>query len=240
MKQSRWVTALVVCLGGANSARAEDAFFLMVFGSQRPGINQPRYTHSFATFVRVKEMNGRLEPNHVEGFTISWFPATLEIVVARVRPECGCNVDLHSSLAWARKNELRTSMWGPYQIDKALYFRALERKAELESGAICYRAADIGPPSDKVSNCIAALSVLAVGQRPLEIGLFGWGEPASYFITRAYTPWIVDSCRTHDWLIDRLALRGQCLVRRDLSRNPERNPIIRGIQAITQRNVGQR
>src|SRR5262249_43283834 len=121
-----------------------------------------------------------------------------------------------------------------------LYERALARKLQLESGAVAYKAIDSGYCDDEVTNCIHALSTLAAGAPRLHIATPGWGDAASYFITLSLTPWIVDSCRTHDWLLDRLGLTDPCLVRRDLQRNPAQSLLVRGVQAVTQRNVGKR
>src|SRR5262245_53102296 len=104
---------LASCLPRA--ARAEDYYFMMVFGSERPDFN-PRYSHSFATFAHVRGANGVLDTGHVEHVTISWLPVDGDIVVLRALPECGRNWGLYETLDLVRCQGQRVSVWGPYQV----------------------------------------------------------------------------------------------------------------------------
>ena len=67
---------------------------------------------------------------------------------------------------------------GPYRIDAELYCRAVRQVALLESGQVLYKANDVGYPSDRVSNCIHAVSSISEGYRlrvasPLGTGVSG-------------------------------------------------------------------
>jgi hypothetical protein len=128
-------------------------------------------------------------------------------------------------------------MWGPYQIDCALYERARRQADALDQGALCYKAVDALYPVERVSNCIHVFGALAVGAPRLRFATPGWGESASYFITLNLAPWILDRCQTHEWVTERLGLGCYPIARRDLDHNPTRNPVLRESQNVLQRNV---
>jgi hypothetical protein len=229
--------ALLLPLVVATAARADDTYFVIVFGSQRP-LNPPKYTHSFATFVRVScPKGGTPQQQRVQWWTVSWLPRSLDVEVLRLRPECGVNLDLHSTLRWALADRQRVSMWGPYQIRKELFDRAMRQIVLLRSGAVSYKALDAGFPADRVSNCIHALSDLIVEERRFRMTTTGWGESASYFVTLSYQPWLVDPCRTHDWVAGQLGLGRYPLIRRGLDRNPAWNPVVRAAQSVAHQSL---
>jgi hypothetical protein len=218
--------ALLAC---AAAARADEAYFLMVFGSQQTP-NNPNYAHSWATFVRAAGEGPCPPAAALEAHTISWLPASLIIRTRALHPECGHNFDLHPTVRYVLHNDERVSMWGPYSIDRELYCRALRQVGLLESGEVRYKAVDAGYPSDRVSNCIHAVSSITEGYR-LRVLSPGWGEPASYFITRELEPWIVD-CDQHKykWVSTALGLDCYPIIHRDLE-NPRSGAI---------RSAGQR
>ena len=211
------VTAVILSLAVAGSARAEDFYYLMVFGSQQIP-PRARYSHSFATFVKATGQGPCADAYCLEAHTISWLPRTLEIRLRAVLPECGTNADLHSTLRWAYATDQRVSMWGPYQIDGELYNRALGQINLLESGRVQYKAIDTGFPTDIASNCIHAIGSVAEGYRMRVISP-SFGETASYYLTRRLAPWIVDCDTRHDWVSARLGLDAYPILRRDLE-NP--------------------
>jgi hypothetical protein len=222
-------TTVLLALTTAGPAHAGDCHFMMVFASQRPN-NRPQYAHSFAAFVKARCDGGCIDLTCVEAFSISWLPEGLDVDVYRLMPECGVNVELHATIRHALGQGCRISVWGPYQIKPELYHQALTQKARLESGAVRYKAIDTGYPTERVSNCIHALSDLAVNAPRLRVFTPAWGETASYLITRVLSPWIIDPCRTHDCLLDHLGLTCYPLVRRDLETSPTRGPVRRAFQ----------
>ncbi len=224
-----WLAALLL-FPLANTAAAGEAYYLLVFGSQLPGLNRPAHTHSFATFVRATGLGEGCAAPQIQAWTISWLPRTLDIEVYRLRPECGVNLDLHGTLRWAFDDGQRVSMWGPYQIQKDLFDRALAQVAFLQSGAVCYKAVDTGYSTERVCNCIHAIADVALDSPRLHVGVPGWGESASYFVTLDLAPWIIQPRQTHDWLLPRLCLTNYPLVRRDLEHNPTRGPVLRTLQ----------
>jgi hypothetical protein len=141
-------------------------------------------------------------------------PATLDLRAWALTPELGRNLGLHASLDWALATEQRISMWGPYQVDRDLYERALRQIALLESGRVSYKMIDTGFPVDCVSNCIHGISSVA-GDWRLQGLSPGYGETASFYLARRFEPWIIDPCRKHKWVSDRMGLGAYSIVERD-------------------------
>jgi hypothetical protein len=193
------VAGLALLLCCFNTCRADEWYFVAVFSAQRMP-NVPRYSHSFATFVRV--VRDQTQPNRywMEAHTISWLPETLNIRSARLRPERGRNLDLETTLAFVEALGDRVSLWGPYQIRKELYDRALAQIARLESGVIRYKAVDALYRTSDASNCIHALSDVVDDQRRLRITSPGFGEVASYYVTRRFEPWLIYPGQVYPWV----------------------------------------
>jgi hypothetical protein len=175
----------------SQTAQAGEEYYLLMFGSQRVPAN-PNYSHTFTTFVRATWAGDSPCPVNpvLEIHTISWLPANLKIRTGALSPECGHNFDLHETLDVANATRQRVSLWGPYRIQPELYERALARKAELESGRVLYKANDMGYRSNRVSNCIHAVSSIVEGPK-LRIASPGWGESASYFVLLELEPMVL-------------------------------------------------
>jgi hypothetical protein len=203
-------------LGLAVPARA-DTCYMTVFGSQQTP-NRPAHAHSFAAFVRVA--CGPEGPQCVEQFAISWLPASLDIDVWALRPECGTNLDLHATLRWVLSDEARVSMWGPFEIKEELYERARHQANRLESGTVRYKAVDTGYPTERVTNCIHAIGDLTMREPRIRIGRPLWGESASYMLVLHLRPWIVNDQLTHPEVADCLRLGCYPIIHRELDRNP--------------------
>jgi hypothetical protein len=193
--------------------RGNELYFMVVFGAQREAY-RPRFTHTFATFVKVTGNEAVPSGFQIESHTISWMPSTLDIKVHRLFPECGTNLELDTTLRWASSNCLRISMWGPFQIDRELYDLALCRIGHLQSGQVSYKAADSGYPAATVSNCTHAVSDIA-GTFALRTVTPGYGDVASYTIIHRLKRWIVDPQHVHDWLNEPLRLNCYPIVHRD-------------------------
>jgi hypothetical protein len=212
--------AVFLALALPHGARGGEACYLIMFGSQRIP-NQPNYSHSFATFVRVSWPGNGPCPGKVilEAHTISWLPRNLIIRTWAVLPECGYNFGLHTTLRYVQSNGARVSMWGPYQIDPDLYHRAVQQVARLQSGQLRYKADDTGWPARRVSNCIHALS--EVVNRPLLlVASPGWGEMASHYVLREMRPWILDEETKHYWVSSALGLDCYALIYRQRIASP--------------------
>jgi hypothetical protein len=192
-----------------------ECYFLIVFGAQRVP-NDPRYSHSFAAFIRAT-CEGPCADNYIlEHHTISWLPETMEIRLLRLRPERGHNFDLTTTLDTLLAMGDRVSMWGPYQIDQELYDRAMDQIGRLESGAVEYKAVDGLHQTSRVSNCIHAVAGVLDDQRRLRVASPGFGQSASYHIARRFEPWMIEPEQTHPWLARLLGLDQYPVILRDL------------------------
>jgi hypothetical protein len=205
-------------IGTPAKCRADDAYFVLIFSAQQVP-NCPRYSHSFATFVHAANDGQSMRLEH---HTISWLPVSLNIRVLRLRPEPGRDLDLDTTLAFVESLGDRISLWGPYQIRKDLYDRALEQIAHLNSGAVQYKAVDALYRTMNVSNCIHALSELADNRGRLRITSPGFGEVASYYIAHRFEPGLMDPEQVHPWVGTCLGLENHPITPRAWGEVPRR------------------
>src|SRR4051794_40050984 len=168
---SAWAAALIMtCAALApGSARGGERYHLMIFGSQ----SSPkllRYTHTWATFIRVVGEGDDPRGYQVYQHTISWLPASLDVRTFAPLPEKGVNLDLYATLAAVLKNGEGVTMWGPFEMRPEIYERSLQIKAILDSGVAEYRAISTSQ-NLLVSDCIHAVAsvdpVFGRGHYPL-------------------------------------------------------------------------
>jgi hypothetical protein len=206
------------------------AYFIIVFGAQRPFLKVARYCHSFATFAHWTP-EGRLE-----AFTISWLPRTGRVHPLRPWSEQGRNFPLVETLQLCYANRMEVACWGPYQVHPDLWHRALAQKARLESGAVLYKAYDAGSLDGRVCNCLHAVEWMTrqPGQTlpQVVVAPANWGESGSYWVALTLRPWMLEPCQTHDWLLPALCMNPAGLIRYGLDRNPASNPVTEVIQAV--------
>jgi hypothetical protein len=209
----RWMAALFLALACAGGAHGHEAYFLLMFGSQRTP-NDPDFAHTFATFVHATWQGPSPVSPWLEVCTISWLPRNLQIRTVALLPEIGGNFDLHTTLRYVLDSDERVSLWGPYQIDRNLFLQAQAQVRLLESGQVRYKAVDSGFSSDRVSNCIHAVSSISEGHR-LHVLSPSWGETASFFVLEEMAPWVLDRNPKHQWVgsalgIDRYPVIYRC------------------------------
>jgi hypothetical protein len=190
--------------GNAKVKGNADNYYLLVFASQSEP-PMPRLSHTFACFVKAG--GGPDDHKILETITISWLPKSLNVVVGRLLPEEGINLELLPTLKWARGLDTKVSAWGPYRIKKELVDRAEKQKARLESGVVRFKAIDLKAPLKRQehSNCIHAVSDIA-GDELLATGT-AYGEAASGMVVRHLQPWTINPGETHDWVSDGLGLK---------------------------------
>ena len=206
---------LSIAANAPAGAQEPAAYYYMMIFSAQAASQDPRLSHSFATFVKATGTGDWSEDYRIESHTISWMPRSLDIVVLRRSPEPGTNLNLQSSLWWAESVSCRVSMWGPYQIDKELYDRAIQQEARLQSGPVLYKTIDVKFRPGTVSNCIHAISDLDTDYGLLHFGT-ARGDAASYQIAQHLRRWILDPGRTHPWVASRLGLNDHAIRWRDL------------------------
>jgi hypothetical protein len=171
-------------------ARADESYYMIVYGAQRTP-NVPRFTHTFATFVKATGEGNDKTKYKVEEHTISWIAKTKEIVVARARPEPGVNLSLKESLALAASLEEKVSMWGPFEIKKELYDRALKQIDRLESNKVEYKAIDLRFRPESATNCIHAVSDIDADDGLLDVGT-ACGDEASRAVAGHLRRWTIN------------------------------------------------
>ncbi len=221
------------------AAAADEAYYMITFGSQMPIYFQANHTHSFAVFVRAHH-DGSGQKCILESFAISWMPQSMQVRVGKLQPEPGVNLDIYTTLNWALCDGQRVSRWGPFLIEKELYDRAVAQQAHLNSGAVRYKTVDTGYTTFRVSNCIHALGDLLYDAPRLRIGTPTWGQAGSYFITLHLGRWIIDPHTTHEWVMDALALSNYPIVARHLrDRNPTMRPVLRATQSLLRAGMRQ-
>jgi hypothetical protein len=197
-------------LRGLEQAPPCERYYLLVFSSENE-LRQPRYTHTWATAVRVVQRGAGQEP-WVEHHSISWMPATLEIHPLRFRVEPGVNLNLHDSItkvALANREDIK--LWGPYECKPRLYTRFLVQKQFMESSKMGYQCIDtVGEAGAKGngSNCIHAISDMDPEHGRQQYPLTRYGFAAGREITRRIRELggLVQPERTHDYLIPALGL----------------------------------
>jgi len=188
---------------GADST--EHSYYMMVFATQSEP-NRAKFSHTFASFVKVARPESTPDQPRLQVHTISWLPATLDVVVLNREPEAGVNLDLDSTLRWAMKRNERIIMWGPYKITPGLYDRAVAQEARLRSNTVLYKAVDRDLRPRTASNCIHAVSDISPEDGLLHVGT-NRGQEASQSVVNHLRQWIINPEKTHVWLIDRMELR---------------------------------
>jgi hypothetical protein len=194
--------SLILLVSAAGLARADEAYYVIVFASQHPD-NQPKYSHTFAAFMKVTEGAGAKPA--LETAAISWLPATGSIDLLRLRPETGKNFGLGETLDWAAKAQAPVTAYGPFRVKKELYDSAQRQVRRLESGTVLYKAVDLARGTGLVTNCIHAVCDLDIVKDYLATGK-ARGEEASEMVARFFRPWILRAEPLPGWVAERLGL----------------------------------
>ncbi len=196
---------------------ADERYFVIIYGAtHRP--NMAQLSHTFATFIKASGSGENLAAWALESQTISWLPQSLEVRLAAL-PEPGRNFGLHETMRWALASADQVDLWGPYEIQKVLYDRALVQIGVLDSGQVKYKAVDSGFRSSRVSNCIHAVTTVASGYRTRIVSP-AWGQAASYYVSLRLYPWYINPCRTYPEFLPVLGMDGYPLRRNDLDTPP--------------------
>jgi hypothetical protein len=211
MRKATIIAAAIICALvllvwqlSADPRPTEDKYFMIIFASQAEPV-VPRNAHTFATFVKcphpATDTDGA--SSDVEVLTISWLPASMEIVPVRLASESGKNLDLPATLQWARSMKARIVAWGPCEIKKELFDLARQQVERLDRGRIGYKALDLRFRGAGASNCIHAVCDIDTENGLLATGT-AFGEAASFMVLRHLEHWIVDPQKTYPKIADRL------------------------------------
>jgi hypothetical protein len=183
--------------------QGEPEYYLSVFAFDTVP-RRTQYSHTFATFI--KSSGGS-----VEAHTISWFPRSKHIEVARTQSEPGMNLDLHQTLSFARGLCARVYEWGPYRIRPELYERSLRQTERLNSGRIQYKVLDGAWRPDAASNCIHAVSDIDADDGYLTVD-GACGVAASARVVEQLSRWMIQPGREYPWVHEKLRLSGQPII----------------------------
>ena len=238
---SKWVVLVLACsaAGGCSSlakktptpaaeislrqaasilAPPGERYFILVFGSQSTP-KQPKYTHTWATVVKVTGCDGPGAPT-VEEQTISWMPASLDIHPNSFRVEQGANLALHFTIEEMLRHDERVSVWGPYEVGPGLHHRFLVQKGFMDSGQVGYQCIDSIGEAARCGNgcdCIHAVTdmdpLFARNRYPLSY----FGEAASRHVVHQIhiRPIIICPEKDHGWLLPMLGLDKYPIIRRN-------------------------
>lgn len=184
-----------------NKPLTHDRYFIVPFAYQNDD-NDPEYSHSFISVIRIFAGNGPKKYTQAglrtgtyknwdfEAYTISWLPAdfltnphlcVFDGPLARVFAEAndcpvspGHDFNLEQTLKLAAGYKLAVAMWGPYEIAKQGFDLGVRRKQLLDSGKIKYRADDrLLRKTNVAINCFHAMAGLE--ELYPNGGLFGTG-----------------------------------------------------------------
>ncbi len=199
-------------------------YFVMIFGAESVP-KRGRFSHTWMTVVKATpkaSYEGDYDPasgNQIKYYdvlahTISWMPASLRIRVIKFRPECGVNLDLHTSLRYCMGQCEKLAMYGPYELNPTIaeevYNKTLKQIAKLKSGRVLYKSLDpdSGPQLGWVVDCIHAVSDLDGPHRRgqyLETQHFGW-DGAAVIARSLVNANRVDPTTRHMWVGEALQL----------------------------------
>ena len=193
----------------ANLAKGGESEYVLIFGAQ-PTPKRIKYSHTWATFIRV--IQDEADPAQVQlvTHTISFYPADLEVRPLAARSEPGVNLDLAATLALMRRNHAATTVWGPFRMRPGIYQRSLEVWSRIQSGAIEYRAIDTFR-KEVVSDCIHAVTAVDPDYGRGHYPLIRVGKSASRYIARQVVKRTDPDRSLPDqaWLLDALGLTAQ-------------------------------
>lgn len=171
---------LALGLGSVATARADEAFYIIVFGSQSSP-KELRLCHTWVTYVRVAR-GGPSGDRLLSVHTISWVPASRDVHVFAAHPEPGANLTLDQTLAFVLPQGQPVDVWAPMQIGPELYTSSVAQWRGLQRREALYQAID--RPGDDVYDCIHANTALdprfGLGHYPL----IDTGKSASEHIVR--------------------------------------------------------
>ncbi len=115
----------------------------------------------------------------IHAYTISWLPQTLQVRPFRCRSEPGVNLTLEATLRWACDNNMRVSLWGPYEIEGEFYHIVYNEYLKMQSGVYRYKAIDPFTRGSLTTDCIHAVSDIDYRHSRFEYFFLRSGDAAS-------------------------------------------------------------
>lgn len=192
------------------AVESQDSYFMVLFASQSPFWRKPK-AHCFATFVKIPDGSAGSAEALPEIHTISWYPAAGRCRVIHP-PEQGCNTELDETLARCKTARMNIYKWGPVQIQKEFFEKALERKGLLDAGELRWQAIDKSARRKGIAvNCIHALSDLDCDESLVEFGLCS-GCSAAQRMVGMFRKWMIEPEVKHDFICEILGICNQDII----------------------------
>ena len=205
---------LIAALLPAKRAAADERYYALFFAHQTPSW-RAEGSHTYVEFIRAEASAGA-PPIILQRDTISWLPRDGRMRLLAAHPEEGRNASLEETLQLAGCR--RVSAWGPYELTPCAYQKAIQRKAELDSGVIGYKAAVVVPfRGRRVANCVHAPGEIEPNQgRELQFQL-QYGDNAACQLVRHYVKrgYLCNPHLPHDDVYVALGLEGRDIRRRN-------------------------
>jgi hypothetical protein len=168
--------------GSEAASPAAESYYMVVYAAQEE--STPLTSHCFATFARVTSTGRPSDEPRIELHHINWFSVrghqsgqtygVFENDGRLTCPEPGENRTTREALELVLRRGLRVSRFGPFEIDRDLFERALRQIERLEGripGARpLYKAFDLGYREGseiRALNCIHAISDIVREPIPL-------------------------------------------------------------------------
>jgi hypothetical protein len=193
----------------AIAAAPGERSYLLVFGSQGTP-KRPKYTHTWATVVRVTDCGTGYTPV-IQEETISWLPTSLDLRPLSFKVQPGTNFGLHFTIEEMLRQDQRVSIWGPYEVRPGFAYRFHVQKSFMESGRIGYQCIDSVGEAARTGNgcnCIHAITDMDPVFDRKQYPLSYFGDAASENIVRRLFERSVIICpeANHTWLLPVLGL----------------------------------
>jgi hypothetical protein len=171
----------------------------------------PTKTHTFATAIQLKDGKTDLA-------TLSWFPATEVVRPVQILPEKGTNMDLEKSLDFAKKNDLRVSVWGPFEVSEKFFVAFQKHIVKFDKGEVGYRPCSaIAVNKDTVFDCAHALENFYRKEQSI-IGPLAFGDQISGRIANELSGEYLGDKLAHPEVLAKLGLEKYPLTKRELDK----------------------
>ena len=204
---------LVAVLCPSRRASAEERYFALFFAHQTPD-TRAEEAHTYIEFIRgvsaeLPASRGAARHDQLASSQHDRPP---------LRASTGAGSQLYAgrnSRTSAREKHLRL---GSLRDDlQGVSIRA-SRKAQLESGAIMYKAIDVIPGQSRYSaNCIHGAAEIdpdarRIGQYNVKYGEFATKQAIRHYVSQGF---LINPCLSYDDIYDQLGLEGRCINRRN-------------------------
>lgn len=200
-----WVLILI-----AAPATAGDRYYSILFGSQSDP-KRAKHSHTFGCVIKATGEGCDRDQYALEVYTISWMPADMQINTLRFIPEAGKNLSLRDTIAWTQDTNQNVAYWGPFELYPKSFYRVMARINDLESGRVKYQCIDPLLRTQRITDCIHAISDIDPKRGRFRYPLIRFGKAATEHIVHEILKHGANKnpCCDHSWVARRMGL-DQC------------------------------